>query len=108
MQHERVGTFRVEVPTTRRERMRGFRDRRSQDPRGCMLFRRCRSVHTFGMAFPIDVVLLDARQRPIRTVRLAPNRMLLPKRRVRHVMEVVAGQGDALCEALAARSVPAR
>jgi len=53
--------WRVEIPATRRERMRGLRDRGFLPPDHAMLFPRCRSVHTFGMRFPITVAFLDAR-----------------------------------------------
>ena len=40
-------------------------------PDGCaMVFPRCRSIHTWGMRFPIDVVFVD---RDWRIVTLAPN-----------------------------------
>jgi uncharacterized protein len=41
-----------------------------------LLIRRCRSVHTLGMMFPIDVVFLDRRGEPLRTVpALRPGRL---------------------------------
>jgi hypothetical protein len=55
-----------------------------------MLFQRCRSVHTFGMSFPIAAAMLDRgfRVRAVRT--MAPCRLLLPRPRVRHVLECPA------------------
>jgi uncharacterized membrane protein (UPF0127 family) len=51
------------------------------------------SVHTFGMRFPIDVVLLDRRQRVIAVRRMPPGKLLLPRPRVRFVLECAAGCG---------------
>jgi uncharacterized protein len=56
-----------------------------------MLFRRCRSVHTIGMRAPIDVVTLDASFRVLTGKRLVPRRVLLPRPRVRHVLECPPG-----------------
>ena len=50
----------VHVARTRRERLRGLAFRRSIEPDQALLIPRCRSVHTFGMRFSIDVVFLDA------------------------------------------------
>ena len=52
-----------------------------------MLFRRARSVHTFGMRFPIAVVLLDRDLKVLSVKRLPPGRLLLPRPRARHVLE---------------------
>jgi uncharacterized membrane protein (UPF0127 family) len=67
------------------ERMRGLIGRR--DERG-LLLRRTRSVHTFGMRRTIDVVLLDGDLVVVDVVRLRPRRILLPRRGVRHVLEL--------------------
>jgi len=53
-----------------------------------LLLRRTRSVHTFGMRVPIDAVLLDAASRVVDVVHLRPGRVLLPRRRVRSVLEL--------------------
>lgn len=80
----------IEVPTTRRERLQGLRGRRWLPPGHGMLLRRCRSVHTFGMAFPIAAVLLDCNLRVVAVKHLGPCRLLLPRPRVRHVLECPA------------------
>ncbi|HRU07542.1 MAG TPA: DUF192 domain-containing protein [Candidatus Brocadiia bacterium] len=41
-------------------RMAGLLGRTRMEPGEGMLFRRCRSIHTFFMRMPIDVVYLDA------------------------------------------------
>src|SRR5205823_6476020 len=74
-------------PETRRERRRGLLGRGSIEAGATMLFERCCSVHTFGMRFPIAVACLDRRLTVVRVKRLQPNRVLLPQRGVRHVLE---------------------
>ena len=60
-----------------------------EPPLGIALhFPRCRSIHTFGMRFPIDVAFLDERGRTVRTERMVrPGRGLIC-REARAVLEV--------------------
>ena len=88
-----IGRLEVDVPRTRRERRRGLLGRSSLDPGRALLLERCRSVHTVGMRFPIDAVLLDAGFRVLRVIRLRPWRVLAPRPGVRHVLEVAVGHG---------------
>ena len=83
----------VEVPTTRRERRRGLLGRTGLEAGAGLLLERCRSVHTIGMRFTIEVVTLDGRLRVLRVCTLRPRRLLLPRPGVRHVLEVRAGSG---------------
>lgn len=86
------GAWRVLVPETRRERMRGLRGHRSLGPREAMLFRRCRTVQTIGMREPISVAFLDGEMRVIEVRRAGPGRIVRARRRlVRHVLECDAG-----------------
>ena len=96
MRRERFGPFTVEIPETMRERARGLRGRDAPGSDEGLLLRRCRSVHTFGMRFSIDAVLLDRDDRVIGVACLSPNRVLLPRQHVRSVLEVAAGQGASL------------
>ena len=82
----------VEVPTTRRERVRGLRGR-DELPSGCALLLKTTSVHTFGMRFAIDAALLDRRGTVLGVIFMPPGRLLLPRPRVRHVLECAAGSG---------------
>jgi uncharacterized protein len=83
----------IVVARTRRRRLLGlaFRDR---PPHGwALLFPRCRSLHTFGMRFAIDVVFLDAGGRVVRVVSgLRPGRIVVC-RRAAAAVEVRAGGG---------------
>jgi hypothetical protein len=101
MRRERLGGWTLLFPETRRERARGLLDLDRIDPFTALVLLHCRSVHTFGMRFPIDVVLLNGRMLPLGRRRLAPGRLMLPRPSVRHVVEVAAGQGDALARGLA-------
>ena len=93
MRRGRVGALDVWIPQTRRERVLGLRGRSRLGPSEGLLLERCRSVHTFGMRFAIDAVLLDRERRVVGVVRMAPRRILRPRRHVRHVLEVAAGAG---------------
>ncbi len=75
------------VPETRVERVRGLLGRDGLEPDEALLLKRTRSVHTFGMRFPIAVVLLDDDLRVVAVKRMVPRRFLLPRLRVRHVLE---------------------
>lgn len=79
----------VEVAQGRVAKARGLLGRRSLD--GAMLIRGARSVHSFKMAFELDVAFLDADMVVIRTMRLHRNRITLPVWRARSVLEAEAG-----------------
>lgn len=55
-----------------------------------LLLPRCRSVHSFGMRFTIDVVFLDAGGNEIRRERLRPRRLAW-ERRAAAVLELPLG-----------------
>src|SRR3954470_19848181 len=54
----------------------------------------CRSVHTFGMRFAIDIAFLDAAGRAIRIERAVPSRRVLWCRGAFAVLEAPAGEID--------------
>src|SRR5687767_11237648 len=86
------GGWRVLVPETRRERMRGLRGHPPPSPREGMLFRRCRSVHTFGMTGSISVAFLDRAMRVIEVRRCPPRRVVRARcRGARHALECGGG-----------------
>ena len=83
----------IAVAETRRERRRGLLGLEALGSRQGLALRRCRSVHTIGMRFPIDVVALD-RWSVVRSVRtVAPGRFVAPRPGVRHVLELAARSG---------------
>jgi hypothetical protein len=81
----------VEVPTGLRERMRGLRRRDRLEPCRAFLIPRTRSIHTFGMRFAITLALLDARLSVVTVLTVGPARIVMPRPRVRHVLECGLG-----------------
>jgi uncharacterized membrane protein (UPF0127 family) len=72
-------------------------------PRGhALLFERCRSVHTIGMRFALDLVWLDAAGALVRLDRAVAPRRLRTCLRARAVVEAAAGDGERFAAALAA------
>ena len=59
-----------------------------------LLIADCRSVHTFGMRFPIDVAFLDERGRAIRVSRAVPPWRVVVCRGAFAVIEAPAGEID--------------
>lgn len=57
-----------------------------------LLIADCRSVHTFGMRFAIDIAFLDGRGRAIRIERSVPWRRVLACRGAFAVIEAPAGE----------------
>ena len=93
----------IVVARTPWQRLRGLAFRRGPPPREALLFPGCRSVHTFGMRFSIDVVFLDARGRVVRVAPAVPPGRLVSCRRASAVIEVRAGAGT-MVAAMAERS----
>ena len=58
------------------------------------MFPRCRSVHTFGMSFPIDVIFLDRHGWPIDIRRGVGLGRVVICRRAAAVIETRAGDAD--------------
>ena len=83
----------VEIADDRSSRRRGLLGRSGVE--GELLLPSCRSVHTFGMRFPIDVALCDEAgpdELVVRTMRtLRPRRVTMPRLRATVVIEAEAG-----------------
>src|SRR5437763_4758460 len=79
---------------------RGFRERLvglawSRSPRVvALLLPRCRSIHTFGMRFPLDLYWLDVAGGIIRVDLGVPPRRVRRCRAARSVVEVPAQPGE--------------
>ena len=58
---------------------------------GGLLLRPARSVHTFGMRFPIDVAYCDRDMRVLATVSMKRHRLGRPRLRAHCVIEAEAG-----------------
>lgn len=79
----------LEIATSHRDRAKGLIGRDGFD--GALLIERARSVHTFGMRFPIDVAFLDEDFVVVRTMQLRRYRLTLPVRGAHHALEAQAG-----------------
>jgi uncharacterized membrane protein (UPF0127 family) len=95
----------VEIARTRRERARGLLGRSHLPLDHALLLERARSVHTFGMRFAIDAVLLDATYRVLRMVHVRPGRLVLPRPGVRHVLETASAADISVGEVVQAIQV---
>jgi uncharacterized protein len=83
----------IVTASTWRRRLFGLALRRDPPDGWGLLFARCRSVHTFGMRFAIDVVFLDSHGRVVRIApRVRPGRVVVC-RRAAAAVEVRAGEG---------------
>src|SRR4051794_41055866 len=70
-----------------RARLLGLAWLRAMPPGHALLIPGCRSVHTFGMRFPLDVVFLDERGRALRVERGVKRRRVLVCRGAFAVLE---------------------
>lgn len=70
-----------------RARLLGLAWLREVPPGHALLIPDCRSVHTFGMRFPLDVVFLDSRGRALRVERGVKRRRVLVCRAAFAVLE---------------------
>lgn len=78
----------AEVAASRSARRRGLVGR--DDLEGVIVIR-ARSVHTFGVRFPLDVAFCDGDGVVLRIIRMAPNRISLPVRGARTAVEARHG-----------------
>ena len=81
---------RLTIATGFLQRFRGWLGLREAPESGGLLFRKCSSIHTFGMRFPIDAVFLDESECIIRIETLGPRRIRREPNAV-SVLELRAG-----------------
>jgi uncharacterized protein len=81
----------VSITETARERRRGLLGRDHLPSGEALLLKRCGSVHTFGMRFAIDVVLLDRNERVIAIHRNIPRRRVVVSLLAAQTLEMSAG-----------------
>jgi uncharacterized membrane protein (UPF0127 family) len=84
-----------------RSRLVGLALRRRPSPGQALLIPRCRSVHTFGMRFALDLVWLDAAGRVLAIERAVPPCRVRVWRGAAAVIEAAAGEGERILEAVA-------
>jgi uncharacterized membrane protein (UPF0127 family) len=91
----------VEVARSRRNRLVGLALRR-EAPAGGLLVPRCRSVHTFGMRFAVDLIWLGRGGRIVRVDRAVPPYRVRCCRAAIEVLEVEAGRAHGMIPGMAA------
>jgi hypothetical protein len=79
----------VEVASSLVARSRGLLGKKGYE--GALLLRHTRSVHTIGMRFAIDVAFLTNDLRVVATTTMGRQRLALPHRKGRCVLEAEAG-----------------
>ncbi|MGH9006349.1 MAG: DUF192 domain-containing protein [Acidimicrobiales bacterium] len=79
----------AEIADSFTERLRGLMARRTYD--GAMLLPRTRSIHSFGVRFPLDVAFLDREMTVLVTLRLRTWSITLPSLKACQVLEARAG-----------------
>ena len=85
-----VGGWRVPVAATRLARLLGLALLDEGMAGAGLLIPSCRSVHTFGMRFALDLVFLDGALKPVSARRMVPARRVLADRSARAVLELPA------------------
>jgi uncharacterized membrane protein (UPF0127 family) len=85
-----VASLRVPVAVTLLSRLLGLALLSPGRAGEGLLIPRCRSVHTFGMRFAIDVHFLDRRRRPIAVARAVPRNRVVCHRAAAAVLELPA------------------
>ncbi len=91
------------VAGDRRARRHGLARLDSLPAGHALLLERCRSVHTIGMRFALDLLWLDAGGEVLRVDRAVGPRRLRTRLGARAVVEANAGEGERFARALAAR-----
>lgn len=77
----------VPVAVTRRARLLGLAFLPAELAGPGLLLPRCRSIHTYGMRFAIDVLFLDGRGNVVRRIAALPSRRFVIERRASAVLE---------------------
>ena len=96
------GGLRVAVAGTRAARMQGLARLDEMPDDYALHIPKCRSVHTFTMRFPLDLVWLDRQGRTVRVDEAVPPRRMKMCLRARSVVEANAGHGSRFAAALRA------
>jgi uncharacterized membrane protein (UPF0127 family) len=93
------GGLRVVEATTRRTRGKGLARMDDMPATLALHLVPCRSVHTFGMRFALDLIWLDRAGGVVRVDTAVPPRRVRTCLRARSVLEVRAGSADAFVSA---------
>ena len=93
------GGLRLAEARTRVARMKGLARLDAMPAHLALRLRRCRSVHTFTMRFPLDLIWLGKDGTPVRVDRAVPPNRVKLCLRARSVIEANAGAADAFVAA---------
>src|ERR1039457_5780668 len=74
------------------DRTRGLLGKKTYD--AAMILPRTRSIHSFGVRFPVDVAFLDKEMTVVAMVRLSRWRISMPRLRANQALEAKAGSFD--------------
>ena len=96
------GGLRVAEAESRAARMKGLARLDAMPAAMALHIPRCRSVHTFTMRYPLDLIWLSGDGEPVRVDRAVPPRRLKWCPRARSVVEANAGTADRFVAALRA------
>jgi uncharacterized membrane protein (UPF0127 family) len=96
---ELPGGLRVARAERRPERMKGLAKLDAMPAGYALHLPRCRSIHTFTMRFPLDLIWLGKDGRPVRIDRDVPPNRMKQCLRARAVVEANAGTADAFLAA---------
>jgi uncharacterized membrane protein (UPF0127 family) len=99
---ELAGGLRLAEARTRAARMKGLAKLDAMPAQLALHIPRCRSVHTFTMRFPLDLVWLSRKGEVVRIDPAVPPRRLKFCFRARSVVEANAGSGAAFAAAQSA------
>ena len=94
-----AGGRRVAEAHNRASRMRGLAKLDAMPSTAALHIPRCRSVHTFTMRFPLDLIWLGKDGTPVRIDRDVAPRRLRTCLKARSVVEANAGEADAFVAA---------
>lgn len=95
------GDLTLLVAGDRRSRRRGLAHLDALSPGHALLLERCRSVHTLGMRFALDLLWLDGDGALVRLDRAVTPLRVRTCLRARAVVEATAGDGERFAAALA-------
>jgi uncharacterized protein len=97
----------IRTATSLRSRLQGLALRKPPPPGDALLLPRCRSIHTFGMRFDLDLVWLDRDGRVLGVDEGVRPWRVRSRRDAAAVLEVRAGDGRRAAVALAFGRIPA-
>jgi len=93
------GGLRIAEAHTRAARMKGLAKLDDMPETTALHIPRCRSVHTFTMRFPLDLIWLGKDGAPVRVDRAVPPNRMKSCVKARSVVEANAGTADAFLAA---------